>query len=261
MKSLKKAFTILELALVIVIIVLLIAIMAKVNSLIKSTKIKVFYTRCIEKWITKYNDFYSRAGAPLGFPLYTYKDGKVNVISNVPGVDIPYSSKNLNFDFVLRKPSYIISQMQAFGISINETDSICYAPSEKGEQAVIISSGADILVPGETISVCLDSNCSSSNIYTLKGVSDKNGVFLVFINLPYDVAIAIDREIDGISNGKKGTFVCLGAYKKPIDINTAKVDEVIKIKGLGNYSSFNCGGSLSWGNESNAYVTAAYIIK
>ena len=255
----KKAFSLFELVLVIIIIVLLIALLVKVNSLIKTTKIKTFYNSCIKAWITKCNDFYSRAGVPLGSPLYMKQNGKVVKIDSITGGDIPYSKNKLNFDFVLRSPEYIIFQLESFGIGTKDLKEACFAPSSKGVTKIVVSAGADILSFNETKTICLDSNCNSS--YILTGVSSKNAPFLVFINLPYDVAIAVDREIDGQSNGKKGYFLCLNSYSSLLDIESSKVDDIIKIKGLEDYSSFNCGGTLFWGNESNPYVTAAYLIK
>ncbi len=167
----RNAFTLMELVLVIVIIALLIAVMSKVNSLIKVTKIKIFYNNCIKTWITKYNDFYSKAKVPLESPLYIKESGKALKIDTVTGGDISYSDKTLNFDFVLRSPNYIISQLESFGIDIKNLDEICFAPSQKKATKIIVSAGADILSSGETKVICLDSNCNSS--YTLTGVSDK----------------------------------------------------------------------------------------
>ena len=255
----KKAFSLFELILVILVIGFLISMIEKVNNLVKTTKIKAFYNNCIKAWIVKYNNFYSRVGVPLGSPLYIKENGKVVKIDSIVGGDIPYSKNELNFDFVLRSPKYIISQLKSFGIDTKDVEEFCFAHSSKGATKIVVSTGADILSFKETKTVCLDPNCTSN--YILIGSSNKKKSFLIFINFPYDIAIAADREIDGKSNGKKGDFLCLNSYPSPLDITSSKVDDIIKVKGLGNYSSFNCGGTLFWGNESNPYVTAAYLIK
>jgi len=294
-KKKRSGFTLIELSIVLIIIGLLLAAIMKGKDLIKNAEIKKFYNNFIKQWEIIYTSYYDRTGKVLGAPL-VIKDnnGKYFEYNDFIGGDMADS----NYDIVIRDPrrlrmiypnevrtdnGWMANQIIAAGLKTPEIvrgypNIYDLSASELGKTTVIITFGSDPATEDQLViskyatsvsgnSAKNDGNVvtSSASDLTLNGQGSSRGNLMFIINLPFDVAAQIDKIIDGVADGKKGRFVCVGTYKTPWDIDKASswnsITNILSNTVTDIDKTADCGGPFGWGNGyGNKYVTAMYRI-
>jgi prepilin-type N-terminal cleavage/methylation domain-containing protein len=172
-----KGFTLIEIAIVLVIIGLIIGAAVKGKDLIQSGKQKKFFTNSIKTWELSVISYYDRTGNALG-------DGTANGGTA--------DSPNGQFDNI-RGDSFgdadgVDAKIQAVGLTVptsNTTNSGQF--SFKGQ-----FSGA------RTITMSLQ--------YLRSHTQGRSNNTLYFTGMPTDLAIALDTMVDGQIDSRAGTF-------------------------------------------------------
>ena len=289
----RKGFSLIELSVVLIIIGLLLAAVMKGKDLIKNAEIKKFYNNFIKQWELAYTTFYDRTGKVLGAPLVISDGSNYFDYLEYVGADVTGGTNN---DIVFRDPrrfkmmntravsnsnGWLANQLIAAGIEIPSPvrgypNIYDLSASELGKTTIIVTFGSDAIANGEslTISKFATSNNGTSgtndgNIITTSatdenhtGQDDAKGNFMLIINLPFDIAVQIDKIIDGKADGQNGNFVCVKAYQNPLTLTNTGVgtfSNVIDTNYTGLNDSVDCGGPFHWGNgNTGKYVTALY---
>ena len=247
----RRAFSLIELSIVLIIIGLLMAAIIKGKDLIRSAEMKKFYNNFVKAWELVYSQYYDRTGMPLGGPLYTKEYGQ---IKNFVGADY---TKN---DFVFRDGKTIVKRAKEVGLELPTTTApTAYAYiisfTKAPKTTMYITFGADVVQKNETINVCLNDDCSNTTkVKTITGQGDGKGNFMIMYNVPYDVAIQLDRIIDGNADGLNGNLICVNNYNTPLNEN--EFDKAVNVKDLS--ESYNCFGALHLGSPDKPYVTLIY---
>lgn len=172
----EQGFTLIEMAIVLVIIGLILGSVIKGKDVLNSAKQKKFYNAFIKEWELKITTYYDRTGNLLG-------DGTAN------GGTV--STKNGQFDQVRGTDgefTAIESQLKAVGLEVPVTNSgVSYQYNFSG-----VYSG--------TTTVNLD-------LYYLASAVDGRSRNALYIRtIPTDLAIALDTIIDGEANPDLGNF-------------------------------------------------------
>ncbi len=178
----EKGFTLVEIAIVLIIIGLILGATVKGGDLIQSAKQKKFYNSFVKQWELTVLNYYDRTGGVLGDGIV---NGGVNATTN--GV----------FDNINSAAEWtaVENRLRAVGLEIPTTNTTnSYQFTFKGKQ-----SGA------RTITVNLYSLNATSGGGGGGGVTVANNA-LYMTNMPTDLAIATDRIVDGVANGQDGTF-------------------------------------------------------
>jgi len=164
-KTNKKAFTLLEISIVLIVIGIIISAVMSGRDVISSSDSKQFYQTFARKYSTIIDGYYDRMGKELGD---SNSDGYFD------GVDLNISSvQNSGID---------ISKI----ISSNKTDLSTYQLNSQ-------------IVGYTTVKVKLYS-------YNIDGKLEN---FIILSNIPKDIAIAVDKYIDGISDGRSGISLAI----------------------------------------------------
>ena len=171
-----KGFTLIEMAIVLIIIGIIIGAVVKGKDIIRGAEQKKIYAKFVNEWRTAYLNFNDRTGKILGDTDVT-PDGAANGASCAYLV---YGNPGTPPAF------YGLLQVGLHPPTTNGTDACIYryTDSEGGAHDVTITfnSGTD---------------------------TDTNGNYnyLHLTKLPIELAMALDRMIDGEADGKKGDFV------------------------------------------------------
>ncbi|MBU1345013.1 MAG: prepilin-type N-terminal cleavage/methylation domain-containing protein [Proteobacteria bacterium] len=169
-----KGFTLIEIAVVLVIIGLIIGAAVKGKDLIQSGKQKKFYTNSLKAWELVVVSYYDRTGFALG-------DGTVN--GGSAGVT------DGRFDNVRGSAfTNIDARLKAVGLTVPTSNTANSGQfSFKGQY-----SGT------QTITL---------NLWYLRSNTDaRNNNAFYLQNVPTDLAIALDTMVDGQANSSSGTF-------------------------------------------------------
>ena len=171
-----EGFTLIEMAIVLIIIGIIIGAVVKGKDLIRGAEQKKVYSKFVNEWRTAYMNFYDRTGKILGDtsnPL----DGETDGATCTQLVDGDSGSPPV---------FYGLSQIGLNPPVTNSTDACIYryTDSEGGSHGVTV-----------TFDYGTDTATRSSYNY------------LHLTNLPLELAIALDRMIDGEADGTKGDFV------------------------------------------------------
>ena len=202
----KKAFSLIELSISMIVIGLIITAVMSGRDLIKSGESKAFYQTFARKWTTIINSYYDRTSNHLsdsssygGFNIYKdgYFDGlNMNAESNQSIVLETLISAGLNPCKLLSTNCYFDNG------ACNPT---CYNIAGEFSDEV-------------RVQVFL-------NAYIYDGIPTN---FIVFHNIPTDIAIGVDRLVDGVADGSHGkavAFSSLGSYNDNTDISTLSLIE------------------------------------
>jgi prepilin-type N-terminal cleavage/methylation domain-containing protein len=172
-----KGFTLIEIAIVLVIIGLIIGAAVKGKDLIQSGKQKKFYTNSLKAWELAVISYYDRTGHVLG-------DGRVN-----GGTQARTDGR---FDNIagnrFGRRNGVDAKLKAVGLTV-PTSNTAYSGqfSYKGQY-----SGT------QTITLNLD--------YLYSHTQRRSSNALYFTNMPTDLAIALDTMVDGQVDARAGTF-------------------------------------------------------
>ncbi len=177
----QKGFTLIEIAIVLIIIGLILGATVKGGDLIQSAKQKKFYNAFVKQWEVAVLNYYDRSGGVLG-------DGTANggTLTTTNGAFDNITAANIGT---------VETRLQAIGLEIPTTNTSSSAQySFKGRE-----SGT------RTINL---------NLYYLNATSGGGGGSggnvasncLYFTTMPTDLAIALDTIIDGVADGQNGKF-------------------------------------------------------
>lgn len=200
-----QGFTLIELAIVLVIIGLILGSVLKGKDLINSAKQKNFYSNFVKNWELSVASYYDRTGYLLGDG--TLNGGTVDplngIFDNVNGTT--FTSAANGIDATLRK----------VGLTVPTTNT-----ASSGQYAF---TGA--YSGSQTVTMYL---------YSLASATDgRAGNRLYFVNMPTDLAIALDKMIDGQIDSANGNFRIYpdntGAGVWPDASTTAVVNSSTKI--------------------------------
>jgi len=279
----QKGFTLIELSIVLIIIGLLLAAVMKGRDLIRSAQQKKFYNQFINAWVLAYQQFNDRTGYVLGGPLvykstsasnatdpamigcdkfisgdlcirdqYRWKDEKAGYLKALAqaGLTVPKPTYDVNFSKYTRSTVWIL-----FGsdpLQANDNLTIYLTATE-----VNATNGAAI----DSIGGATGNSYNPNNSITKTGHGQR-GNFMLIVNLPYDVAAAMDKIIDGVADGRNGNFRCVGTHGKSPYTLWADSGNTTghKITDISNRTDV-CGGTFHWGNSTNVYVTALYELQ
>lgn len=175
-----KGFTLIEMAIVLIIIGIIIGAVVKGKDIIRSGDQKKIYSKFFNEWRIAYVNYYDRSGRILGdvsAPPDNRADGTscINLNDHTPSTDQPfYGLKQIG----LTTPT----------TNTNETCTYRYTNSEGGSQDISI-----------TFDHGTDSDTSGSYNYML------------ISNIPLELAVAIDRMVDGQADGLAGDFIRVNA--------------------------------------------------
>lgn len=173
-----KGFTLIEIAVVLVIIGLIIGAAVKGKDLIQSGKQKKFYTNFIKSWELVVLNYYDRTGYALG-------DGEDNggttgqpingVFDNISGA---------NFD----SANGVDARLKAIGLTVPSTNT-----DESGQMSFKGQTSGTVTV--------------TIGLYYYPSATDgRSNNILYLSNIPTDLAIALDTMIDGSLDPSAGTF-------------------------------------------------------
>jgi len=198
-KTMKKAFSLIELGIVLIIIGIVIAAVMSGGEVIKNSETKQFYQNFARKWSTVIDSYYDRMGQEVC-------DGVNN-----EGLNTELTSDGY-FDGVTletEKGKEVKKRIENAGINLERivsTNQILYSQYMiQGE-----------FTGYEIVSIHLGA-------YKVDGIPYN---FMIFKNIPVDIAIAIDRYVDGVSNGKKGNAMAIQVS----DNNMALPTNLVEIK-------------------------------
>lgn len=166
-----KGFTLIEIAIVLVIIGLIIGAAVKGRDLIQSGKQKKFYTNSLKAWEIAVVSYYDRTGQVLG-------DGTAN--GGTAAVT------NGGFDNIggatFGAANGINARLQAVGLTVPTSNT---------------ANSGQFSYKGQT---------SGNRTITLSLMTLGNSNSLQFTNIPTDLAIALDTMVDGSVDGTTGNF-------------------------------------------------------
>jgi len=171
-----KGFTLIEMAIVLIIIGIIIGAVVKGKDIIRSGDQKKIYSKFFNEWRIVYINYYDRSGRILGdvsSPPDNQADGTNcgNLSDHTPTTDQPF---------------YGLTQIGLTSPTTNSTD-ICtyrYTNSEGGSQDISITFNSD-------------TDTNTSGRYNYMQIS----------NIPLELALAIDRMVDGQADGTAGDFI------------------------------------------------------
>ncbi len=172
----KKAFTIIEISIVLLIIGIIIAAVMSGGDIIRNAESKQFYQSFARKWTTVIDTYYDKMGQELC-------DGTVNSGSR--------PTKDGYFDGTVVGTNQL-DQIKSAGINIDKI----IAPGQ-GLRSEYIINGE--FTGYQNVSVFLGA-------YQLEGTPYN---FVILRDIPLDVAIAVDRYVDGVSDGRRGIAIAI----------------------------------------------------
>lgn len=178
----EKGFTLVEIAIVLIIIGLILGATVKGKDLIQSAKQKKFYNSFVKQWELTVLNYYDRTGGVLG-------DGTAN-----GGVN---AAADGNFDNINTATEWatVENRLEAVGLDIPTSNTAnSYQFTFKGQES--------------------GTRTMTLNLYYLNATSGGGGSgggnvasnTLYITNMPTDLALSIDRLIDDVSDGQNGSF-------------------------------------------------------
>ena len=182
----RAGFTLIEMAIVLVIIGIIIGAVMKGRDLIKSAQIKNAYETFFAAHYKAITSYYDKTGRILG-------DGTVNGGNGNPNGYMDYISLG-NGSYRTR----IINALSSVGIDICSLVKSNLTSNECGPNGINIGQ------------ISLDGEYSRQTAWVGYYYGNLNGRtrnYLRIQNLPTDFAIALDKMIDGVANCASGSFV------------------------------------------------------
>ena len=184
-----RGFTLVEMAVVLIIIGVIIGAIIKGKSLVRGAEQKKIYTKFINEWRVNYLNFYDRTGKVLGdtwdASLATPaagQDGQADTAAGAAGAPTNDGRDDL-FDGPAAGSAYM--GLTSLGLEAPTTNT-----SNNWQYKYVDSDG----------------NAHFMDIaFVWDGVNNYN--YMMINNVPAELAIALDTMIDGSANGATGDFV------------------------------------------------------
>ena len=188
----KKAFTLIELSIVLIIIGIILSSVMKGRDLLRSSKIKSFSQTFVNEWEVVVDSYFTRIGTNLNDSIYNggsalnidgFMDGDINTTTEYANIENNITASGID----------ICKSIKA---DIKDGTTYCtsgYNPFKRS-------------VSGEFTGTKIVS-VSFTN-YIIDGKSEN---ILLFNNVPGDVAQAIDTMRDGVPDGLTGNVIALDA--------------------------------------------------
>ncbi|TAN45217.1 MAG: prepilin-type N-terminal cleavage/methylation domain-containing protein [Nitrospirae bacterium] len=204
----EKGFTLIEMAIVLVIIGIIIGSIMKGRDVIKGSQIKEFANAYVGKWQTMVNQYYDKTGQNLADT--SRNGGTIAFADNLDGYMDGAATDLLAADADRVR---VIAAMRRVGIDpcqIVKSKLFDAAPgAAPATQCADSKNVGQTKVDGE-FSANQTVTVGFTNLrLTLAGIVQKKNV-LYFTGMPLDVAIAIDKIYDGADSGEGGSIVNLG---------------------------------------------------
>jgi len=190
-----KGFTLVEMALVLIIIGIIIGAIVKGNDLVRSAEQKRIYSKFLSDWRLAYMNFYDRTGKILGdtyndtaTPAAAGQNGRADTSGGTAAT--PVLGANGQGRLVASSNTAIYLGLADAGLRAPTTN----VPSTAYEYRYVDSTG----------------NAHILNIaFAWDAVSNYN--YMLINNIPGELALAIDTMIDGEADGQTGDFIAATA--------------------------------------------------
>lgn len=188
----KKAFTLIELSIVLIIIGIILSSVMKGRDLLRSSKIKEFSQTFVNEWEIVVDSYFNRIGTNLADSIYNggseatidgFMDGDLNTTLEYSSLDNNLSGSGID----------ICKSIKA---NIKDGSTYCSSGYNPFKRAVTGE------FTGTKVVIVTFTN------YIIDG---KNKNILLFNNIPGDVAQAIDTMRDGVPDGTNGNVLALTA--------------------------------------------------
>jgi hypothetical protein len=183
-------------------------------------------------------------------------DGYIQALLQA-GLSRPPSTYDINFSKYFRTTAWIL-----FGsdpLDSGETLTI-----HLGATAVNATTNEyNIPARGEAYDAIGGGPSSITSVTVTGKTNGRRGNFMLIINLPFDVAAAMDKIIDGTADGRNGRFRCVYATNSPIkpwDTSTQTIVNATAVTDISTVPTV-CGGTFFWGDKNKGYVTALYELQ
>jgi prepilin-type N-terminal cleavage/methylation domain-containing protein len=202
----RKGFTLIELAIVLVIIGIIIGAIMKGRDVIRNAQIKEFEQSYAGKWITILDGYYDKVGQNL-------TDGAANGGAAGTGADgFMDGSTTLNYynDNGVRATLFLYLRRAGFD-PCNVVKSNLSDATADNTQCIDGKNVTQTKMDGEFVSrKTVTMGLSNYAITVTGGQPAQRKNVLYFTGVPLDVAIAIDKFHDGVEDGRSGALVNLG---------------------------------------------------
>ena len=170
-----KGFTLIEMAIVLIIIGIIIGAVVKGKDIIKSAEQKKLYTKYVRTWQLAYNNYYDRTGWILGddaSDTNATRDGQCNPAATAANLE---------------------AQLKAVGLT---------PPVEGPTGSILVRTYNDSQAVQRTLTLAFAYNANIGN-------------FIRIIGIPNDLGIAWDRMIDDLNDGTAGDLRYARNYNNP----------------------------------------------
>ena len=171
----EKGFTLIEMAIVLIIIGIIIGAIVKGRDIIKSAEQKKLYTKYVRDWQLAYNNYYDRTGWILGddaSDTNATRDGQCNPAATVGNLE---------------------AQLKAIGLT---------PPSQGPTGSSSVRIYTDSQGVQRTLTLAFDYNANIGNFIRIRGI-------------PNDLGIAWDKIIDDVNDGTAGDLRYAADYTAP----------------------------------------------
>jgi len=174
-RSNDKGFTLIEMAIVLIIIGIIIGAVIKGKDVIKGAEQKKLYTKFVREWQIAYNNYYDRTGYILGDDASddnAIRNGQCNPAATAGNLE---------------------AQLKRVGLT---------PPSEGPTGSSLVRTYTDSLGVQRTITLAFDYNATIGNFMRIAGVSN-------------DLGMAWDKIVDDIMDGTEGELKYAADYTAP----------------------------------------------
>jgi len=247
-----SGFTLVEMAIVLVIIGIILAGVMKGRDIVRGAQVKQFSQQFAQKWGTIAQTYYDKTGNVLN-------DGLAN--GGIANADPDGAMDATLGAFINRTTTGIVpvlqgvgitpctlikSKLEQQGITVNPTASPASCATSGGVGVNLVQTQVEGEFTG-TLNVQVD---LARIVLTRASGNIENRNCVVLYNVPTDVCIGLDTAIDGTAQGQEGSFVNLFTDTAPRTGTTALVTA----------ATFTTAGGLEWPSAANGSSHVAAII-
>lgn len=208
-----SGFTLVEMAIVLVIIGIILAGVMKGRDIVRGSQVKQFSQQFAQKWGTVAQTYYDKTGQFLN-------DGNVNggVAAGVPDGQMDASAasaaQSANILLVTRNVGIPVCSLVKSKLITPVATNLVAAAAEGCGSAATYAAATAVMNPWQTTvegeytgTLTVDVDLVGIRL-TQNGIETRRNVVALF-NVPVDVAVGLDTAIDGKNDGTSGTFVGL----------------------------------------------------